>query len=234
MHVTDSLHFDTRGFQEVDRGETWVAWHNETGVTLELEFLPGPPDPGPVHDHEQLRNELREECNRVGAGAVDITFRRVGDLPCLRTIVKRVMDEKTGWGRSYHGVLQVLFEDCLFVVRARAEEFGTTGMREAMMWNRFSHEGTVTLGPDPEVGAEERRFVNSAATAIGWLSDPNDPTPRHLARNRSEDEAYDRQFPQHPLSQVRATLHEVENTMTVDEGFLREHRLWRGGDPKNS
>jgi hypothetical protein len=75
-----------------------------------------------------------------------------------------------------------------------ARERGTTGVREALITANLMAQGKLT----PE------------SYKKSWTKDPYDPeysgVDRRTLRYLSDDESYDSQFPQHPLSKVRRQL----------------------------
>jgi hypothetical protein len=85
-----------------------------------------------------------------------------------------------------------------------AGERGMTGVREAVVTAQLISEGK--LAPKDY----ERR----------WSGDPYDPNysrvDRSVLRFMSDDESYDAQFPQHPLSKVRQLLASLPNHVTYD------------------
>jgi hypothetical protein len=74
-----------------------------------------------------------------------------------------------------------------------------------MVADRLLASGAVRPRTDPSAPAVQGQ-VFSPGDMQGWLVDPSDPTPPHLAPNVSEDRRYDVEFPNHPLSRVRAFL----------------------------
>ena len=65
--------------------------------------------------------------------------------------------------------------------------------------------GIINFGPDPRWDAD--------------LFDPSVHAPN--TRNLSDDEKYDNQFPDHPLSRARKILEQVLKTLKVDEAVLK-------------
>jgi hypothetical protein len=78
-----------------------------------------------------------------------------------------------------------------------ARERGMTGVREAAITAMLVNEGKLT----PE------------SYETSWAQDPYDPTyagvDRSTLRYLSDDESYDLQFPQHPLTKVRRQLKQL-------------------------
>jgi hypothetical protein len=81
-----------------------------------------------------------------------------------------------------------------FMWTVMAVERGTTGVREAVVAATLLRDGKLLPHE-----YEQR-----------WVQDPYEPAyrgaDRRLLRFMSDDEGYDQQFPQHPLSKVRRIL----------------------------
>jgi hypothetical protein len=87
-----------------------------------------------------------------------------------------------------------------------AGEHGTTGIREAVITAGLMEEGKLTV----------------ESYKASWAQDPYDSTycgvDRSTLRYMSDDETYDPQFPQHPLSKVRRELHRLAR-VEIDSAF---------------
>ena len=54
----------------------------------------------------------------------------------------------------------------------------------------------------------------------GWAADPYDPDfEADVLRNQAEDERYDADFPDHPLSRLRRGLKDVEASLRLAESI---------------
>src|SRR3954469_2716238 len=90
--------------------------------------------------------------------------------------------------------------------KAQCAEHGTTGMREAIIFDAMLASGQIK--PEDFARAEK------TGTVPGWTQDPYDSTIKwSVLRNLSEDEQYDAQFPNHPLSRIRSLLHSVQSSL---------------------
>jgi hypothetical protein len=85
-----------------------------------------------------------------------------------------------------------------------AGERGTTGVREAVVATTLMNEGKLS----PE------------EYELRWGQDPYEPAYRGVDRSvlrfMSDDESYDQQFPQHPLSKVRRMLATLSKHVEYD------------------
>ncbi len=100
---------------------------------------------------------------------------------------------------TYIGAITLPWRDFSYVVKLSCVEHGITGVRDSTVAMKLMDEG--------------HEFQDNMR---GWMADPYDPsivTP--LARNLSESEEYDAEFPNHPLSRLRAQFPGLERTIRV-------------------
>jgi hypothetical protein len=94
-----------------------------------------------------------------------------------------------------------------------AGERGTTGIREAVVTGELMNAGELTI-------EDYKR---------SWARDPYQPTYRGVDRSVlrfvSDDESYDKRFPDHPLSMVRKILATLPDSVHV------ESTTQESGDP---
>ena len=89
-----------------------------------------------------------------------------------------------------------------YVLKIQCEERGPTGLRDASVLDQALAQGRVAIGKDGGV--------------TGWAADPYDPDFRaEVLRNQADDERYDADFPDHPLSRLRRGLKDVESTLSL-------------------
>jgi hypothetical protein len=131
-----------------------------------------------------------------------------------------VTDQTTGWGRTFLGFLEIEAAGSCIILRSKCSEAGVTGFRETAVTQRLLASGALTFKLAPE---GESRILGPADTN-GWIVDPSDPTPAHLALNASDDRRYDADFPGHPLSLVRAFLDRAHSSMSIDLEAVSAHR----------
>lgn len=64
------------------------------------------------------------------------------------------------------------------------------------------------------VGIGQVKLDEQTNQPLNWSADPYDATITGPGlRNRSEDETYDRRFPEDPLTKVRDTLRKIEKSI---------------------
>ena len=159
-----------------------------------------------------MRTMFRDVCAEAGVGLVEMTYHRVDGAQAKRTILKRVTDPTTGWGRTFIGVLDIAVADSCVALRVECSEMGPTGFRETMVTRHQFQSGALTL---PEGLPEGGVTWLGPAEMKPWVLDPDDPTPAHLALNVSDDRGYDTEFPNHPLSLVRGFLDRAQSSMSL-------------------
>jgi hypothetical protein len=85
-------------------------------------------------------------------------------------------------------------------------EHGTTGVREAVVTAELMGAGRLSLADYRE----------------RWAGDPYDPgyagVDRSVLRSLSDDESYDGQFPDHPLSRIRKVLADLPGRIQLGPG----------------
>jgi len=144
----------------------------------------------------EIRNWAREFAKTKGGGLIEVRAK----YPEARFIFKKLKMP----GYYYAGVLFTKISDMSVIWTTTACELGTTGVREAVVTATLMKEGK--LAPQDY----ERR----------WGQDPYEPAYRgvdkSVLRFMSDDEAYDEEFPQHPLSKVRRVLAALSNEVKYD------------------
>lgn len=215
MPNLDSVTFDTAGFQTSYIEERKHAWLNKAGDVINISFVPLPPDIDANLDRpDEVRASYRSKYANT-AGIIELDVLQIDICKSVRLIVK--LPHSSG-GMAYIGSLTIPFRDFSFVITTQSLERGIAGMRDAVILDALLASGQVNLA-SAESGAMGRitSWLNRLRgkpvvlySIPGWMQDPYDPTVQtHIMRNLSEDEKYDPQFPDHPLSRVRAMLRQI-------------------------
>lgn len=106
--------------------------------------------------------------------------------PLVYSIVKTAGQPN---GVQYCLTLQLDYSSLVLNVQGFFDEVGVTGTRDAAVYELAVKNGQVSVD------------------MAGWRQDPYDPSfNRGNLMNLSEDKLYDAQFPEHPLSQLRALV----------------------------
>jgi hypothetical protein len=211
----DSIRFDTAGLELHHERDRERIWSTEAGEPVRLYFFHRPPDlPAPLNDRRRLAGGFRDMAVRAGLGLVEVNVVETHACLGVSVIVKGVLDRATGWGRTYAGSLIIPFRDFSFVVKTQFQEVGTPGVRETVIIDRLLASGAIHPRTALSTPPAQARVLGPGDLQ-GWLLDQSDPTPPHLAPNVSEDRSYDVEFPNHPLSRVRAFLDRLVRSLEL-------------------
>lgn len=168
-------------------------WTDPAGLVLSVHFFPLVPDlPAPLHE-PRLAAGLARLVAGAGGGLIEAAPGSVDGVPAVRQLVKMPLGSRPG--QAFLGSWTVPRAGSSTVVKVQAAEGATTGVREAVIMAR--------VGP-----AEYFRPHPYAAGEPGGL-------PYHVG----DHEQWDAQFPDHPLTLVRAALRRITPTITFDDRF---------------
>ncbi len=176
-----------------DKRRLWRNSHNES---LLLSILAHPHPCLERGDELEVRRWGREFAQSRGSGLIEA---RTVDRE-IRLIFKEL--EKPAY--YYTGMLIRSVKGVWLLWTTTACELGTTGVREVVVTATLMSEGKLSPGE------YELRFAQ----------DPYEPAYRGVDRSvlrfMSDDESYDQQFPQHPLSKVRRMLATLSKQVEYD------------------
>jgi hypothetical protein len=198
MPSLDSVTFDLTGLTSDGERNGVRVWFTEDGDPVTLHYFPGPPPiPVDLSDLDAVRDFYRTTAMRGGAAIIEVDTIAVQGCTAVRTIVKR---PQAPHGITYVGCITIPFPSFSLVLKIQCAEYGTTGIRDAVVADELIGQGRLAL--DPRVG--------------GWMQDPYDPSLRDgFRRNLSEDAKYDARFPTHPLSRLRPRLARLQDTIQL-------------------
>jgi hypothetical protein len=109
-------------------------------------------------------------------------------------------------GMTYIGSITLPFGNFSYVLKVQCMETGVTGLRESLALPQMMASGRVKL----------QEGSDGAPQLLGWMQDPYAPTiSMPLMRNLAEDEQYDAQFPNHPLSRLRSALRRIQSSLRL-------------------
>jgi hypothetical protein len=209
--ITDRLSFDLTGLVAQPSDPELRRWVSERGFGVILATAPHVPKfPATKAGQAEMVNELRRLFAEGGAGLVELSYVHADGHRAVRTITKRVVNPETGRGRRFMSSLEIEVDGSCLWLGADCSEAGITGFRETFVVQQLLASGALTL-----VDASEGWTMHGADRTDGWVVDPLDPTPPHLALNVSDDRRYDADFPKHPLSLVRAFLDRAQSSITI-------------------
>jgi hypothetical protein len=161
-------------------------WRDSDGDVLTLAISSEPFRHADDADEREIRNWCREFARSNGGGLIEAFAVNDG----IKFIFKRLQIP----AYIYSGILITHVRELWLMWTTTSTERGITGVREAVVTSTLLRAGKLL--PDEY---EQR-----------WGQDPYEPSyrdaDRSLLRFMSDDDSYDQQFPQHPLSKVRRTL----------------------------
>ncbi len=204
MPSLDSVTFDATGLAFEGERNGVRAWFTEDGDLVTLHYFPGPPPiPADLSDLDAVRDFYRTTAMQGGAAIIEVDTIAVQGCTALRTIVKL---PQVPHGITYVGCVTIPFPSFSFVLNVQCAEYGTTGIRDAVIVDELMRQGRLAL--DPRAG--------------GWMQDPYDPSLTDgFRRNVSEHAKYDARFPTHPLSRLRPRLARLQETIRLGAELQR-------------
>jgi hypothetical protein len=182
---------DLTGFTEREPG----LWTDAAGLVLSVHFFPLVPDlAAPLHEPERLRFKCAQGVAGSGGGLIEAAVGAVDGVPALRQLIKMPLQSRQG--QAFIGSWTLPKDRCSVVVKVQAAEGATTGLRESIVMSQVGP--AEYFQPHPYAGGGQ----------LGGL-------PYHVA----DLEHWDPQFPDHPLTLVRAALHRITPTVTLHDQF---------------
>jgi hypothetical protein len=203
--MIERITFNTSGWHEheQERAKDWVVWGN-AGDILSLAAVPSPKTFKPM-EREYWLQDARLMARPGGIVSVDRCV--VASRPAIEIIYKRT----DGMGYRYTGMLVVELSGYWCHIAGVFGERGTTGVREACLTARLLEGGQIKIRKHPFY---RRVFTRSFGYVEGWFVDPYHAKYRGIVlRSVTDNEEYDQQFPDHPLTRLRSTLKTVRNSL---------------------
>jgi hypothetical protein len=180
------------------------TWRNAEGDVLSLAAADGFGLPT-LDDMGGLQRWCRAVAESSRAGLIEMRLDTGRRGASVAFIYKRL--EMPAY--VFTGVL-VVPGDEVAVWTVVSGERGTTGVREAVVTTQLVESGALTI----------EQYQRS------WAEDPYDATYRGVDRSAlrfmSDDERYDEQFPEHPLSKVRRVLAALPGAVQIESGTRRQ------------
>ncbi len=209
---TEPIGLNTEGWKCATNEAGQVVYEKGDDMLIAFSFEVPPDIPVALDELSALRAFYREQIVESGSGLISLEVVDIDGVPSVALITKTPMQPT---GMFYLASVTIPFRDCSYVVKAHCPEVGTTGMREASLVFQIADE----LGCEP----------GDDSWAETWTRDPYEPTHRSdVMRNLAEDERWDGDFPNHPLSRARSHLrHLQESTRVSDE--LKSTAAFTGG-----
>jgi len=189
MPSIDSLRFGTNGWKfhgkkELGRMRLWETADHDA---ISLHFFGVPPNLPIAKTVDEISAMYASGLAAAGGKVVQCTIGELARCDVVRLLLK--VPQKPS-GMMYQGAVTVPFRDFSFVFKIQCPEEGTTGVREAILF-----EKRLRAGETPNVGRPSEPFPE-------W----NPDAPEH-----------DAAFPAHPISRLRRLLKGIEDSAVLDE-----------------
>jgi hypothetical protein len=164
-------------------GPMRMIWMSKEGDGISLNFFDKPPNlPAGLSSMPELGRFYQEQLKGSAAKLVSLAILRLDGCRAVELVIKSPQKPA---GMTCLGSLTIPFRALSFVIKVQCEERGTTGVREAVLFERGLKSGEVTMGDGGVAGFH-----------------PDDP--RH-----------DAEFPAHPLSRARRLLRRIAQTVKI-------------------
>jgi hypothetical protein len=203
MRGLDAITFDATNLALQGDHDNKRIWMSAAGDMVTLYDLPKPADFRAIAaEIEIIRTKSRNQAAQYGGAIVEVELCEIGGLAAVREILK-IPQKPTGMG--YMGSFMLPCADSAYLLTVACPERGITGVRDMAVFAQLMQSGEV-------------KFEEGAAQPANWMRDPYDPAiAGPPARNRADDEAYDVQFPEHPLSRVRNLLGQIGISLRISD-----------------
>jgi hypothetical protein len=206
--MIERITFNTSGWHEHERSNEWVVWGKARDI-LSVAVIP----PAWITFKRMEREYWLDYARKIAkpGGIVSVDSCTAADRPAIQIIYKR----EEGSGYRYAGTLVIDFGEQWCQVTVVCGERGPTGIREAVLTAELMDDGIIGMREYPFY---VRLFKRSSGYLEGWFTDPYDSEYKGIVlRSVADDEKYDSQFPDHPLSRLRSTLKTVRESLQLPQ-----------------
>lgn len=190
-----------------DKGiKQWI--HPEQAIAVSINFFDAKPDIPTTKDIHSLRAFYRNQIATHNGGLVQVDFIDLKGYKAIKTIFK--IPQKPS-GMVYLASFTIPFEKCSYVIKIQAPEEGMTGMRDSIIAQKLMKENKISIGDHGYVG---------------WFKDPYGlEINENNLMNKSEEERYDIEFPEHPLSLARNLLQQIESEIEFESSLEKINKF---------
>jgi len=193
----NSIEIPNFGWRKTIENNSIIQWINpEETIAISVHFFDLKPDLPTIIDLDKLRLFYRQSIAKINGGLIEVDIFKIKNNAVAKTIFKIPQEPSE---MTYLASLTLPFENCSYVIKVQCAEIGMTGMRDAVMASKLLASGELTIG--------ENGYEN-------WFSDPYDTSFKDgTLMNRSEQSIFDKDFPDHPLTQARIIIEKVKNEL---------------------
>jgi hypothetical protein len=192
-----------------------MSWQNVTRDEMSVAATAYPPLLA-TGDLTEVRELFRGLLLPLNGALIACDMIEFDGVSVIRTLAK--YRPATGSAMTYVGALTVPVASHVIELSIRASERRITGVREAL----------VVAAMSQTAGISEREQLARKVMPVEWKFERYHPGSRgDVAYLVSDDEKYDAEYPDHPLSRVRRSLRRIERTfrVTVDDADGRDRSV---------
>jgi hypothetical protein len=190
----DSVLFDTVGYEfqgEPEPGKFRV-WCTPEGDVLSLFFFESSDGrPAGVESADELASTYHDAASETGGRLVEVRVVEANGLPAVRAIISVPQQPS---GLTYHGSLEIPFQNFGFVLNCECPERGDTGFKAAVLLAR-------SLAAGQPLNQEGDSFQ-----VPGFDPDAAE---------------HDAEFPHDPVARARRTLDHLAASLVIADGVRR-------------
>lgn len=186
----NQVHLENSYFKYQGISNNIKTWSTSDGDTVNLYYFGSPPD---LPKEKTLDTFIKKYLSFLGKHAIEAKIEKVANIPTVITLAK---SPQKPTGLTFLASSTFPFQESSYVIKIQCKEQGTTGIREAILFDRHRANSNI-----PFDGTQE-----------GFKKILEGFTPY--------DAKYDAQFPNHPLSRCRRGLQHIKSSIT----FTKEVR----------
>ena len=209
--LLEHIEFDMVGLKfHSETNRALKVWTNPEADVVTLNLFRSPPDISvSLSNLEGLRNIYREQVTGAKGGLIEVIVLEISDVPSIKTIFK--LPQKIA-GVAYVASITIPFKDFSFVLKITCQERGFGGTRET----RILEQRRISL----------REKGDTRDALEGWNSDPYDSSfQSKLLMTFAENEIFDSDFPDHPVSRARFWIRKFAESVKLDKTLLKFESL---------
>ena len=197
MPSLDDVQFDTTGWQPIaESGDHRLKWANGSGDVLSIRYQGAPPQMPSLFRLQVLKDYHTRQLQPSGGAILSLDLLQVKGVSVGKLIFKS-MQPTGGWG--YMGMLFLPYRDFSYSIRIQAVERTGDEARGQHVWTMLHHS----------------QPADADCNAL-WFDLESAPEDINAARPcMADEERWDNEFPEHPLSRLRAELIRLVPTLVV-------------------
>jgi hypothetical protein len=199
----DSLRMTAHDWSLAEESDYHRTWAVDESTAVMLRFHNEPPTlPYDISSVASVRAFYAAQTADASGAAVDIDVQQIHNAAAMIAVMK--YRQERNLGAYITGVIAIPFRDVAYQFNVESSEVEVTGMRE-----------TMVTAMQPVDRSSEREMIDDG----GHLFQPM--AAASARRLLSDDAQFDKSFPDHPLSKVRALQRRLLETIAFDESLRK-------------